>query len=205
MRPVTAATAVTEANPTRERDVDTDQKDSKDKDGQDQQGSSAPPDTGAGSSPSGDVDEVAKWKAMSRKHEAQAKANADAARRLQELEDASKSEGQKLTERTTAAEKAAAAAQGELLRLRVAMRKGLTEAQAKRLVGATEEELEADADELLTSFGQKNSGGDDGAAAGKPTRPKERLRSGASAGGESSDGNQAINQSIRQAIVGKHM
>ena len=40
-----------------------------------------------------------------------------------------------------------------LLRLEVAMDKGLTAAQAKRLVGNTKEELETDADELIQSFG----------------------------------------------------
>jgi hypothetical protein len=41
----------------------------------------------------------------------------------------------------------------ELLRLRVALKKGLNDSQAKRLIGTTEEELLADADELLKSFG----------------------------------------------------
>lgn len=41
----------------------------------------------------------------------------------------------------------------EVLKLRVALDKGLTLVQAKRLVGETEEELMADADELLASFG----------------------------------------------------
>jgi uncharacterized membrane protein YqiK len=121
--------------------------------------------------------EVAKWKALSRKHEAQAKANAEAARRLKELEDADKSEVTKLNERTVAAEKLAAEAQRELLRLRVASRKGLTEAQAKRLVGETEEELEADAEELLESFGAPKKSATDNSR--EPTRPKERLRPGA--------------------------
>jgi hypothetical protein len=50
------------------------------------------------------ADEVAKWKAMARKHEADAKANAAAAKRLQELDDANKSEVQKATDRAAAAE-----------------------------------------------------------------------------------------------------
>jgi|SRR6478609_5423104 len=41
----------------------------------------------------------------------------------------------------------------ETLKLRVAIKKGLNEAQTKRLVGTTQEELEADADELLESWG----------------------------------------------------
>jgi hypothetical protein len=120
--------------------------------------------------------EAAKWKALSRKHEGQAKANADAAKKLADMEDADKSEVQKLTDKATESDKAAAAAQQELARLRVAMRKGLTEAQAKRLIGATEEELEADADELLASFPK---GADDKDTAAGPTRPKEKLKSGA--------------------------
>jgi len=122
--------------------------------------------------------EALKWKAQSRKHEGRSKENADAAKRLKELEDANKSETQKLADDKAASDKVAASAQGELLRLRVAMRKGLTEVQAKRLVGDTEEELEADAEELLASFKPADSDTDDGPKT-KPTRPKERLRSGA--------------------------
>lgn len=122
--------------------------------------------------------EIAKWKSLSRKHEGQAKANAQAAAKLKELEDASKSESQKLAEEKAAAESVAKSASGELMRLRVAMRKGLTEVQAKRLVGDTEDELEADADELLESFGGKKDAGSD-TDNGRPTRPKERLRPGA--------------------------
>lgn len=44
------------------------------------------------------------WKAKAREQEKRAKANADAAKRLQEIEDASKSETDKLTERATQAE-----------------------------------------------------------------------------------------------------
>lgn len=49
----------------------------------------------------------------------------------------------------------------EVLKLRVALKKGLTETQAKRLVGTTEEELEKDADELVESFGGQGAGADD--------------------------------------------
>ena len=104
------------------------------------------------------------------------KAGEEAAKRLKELEDKDKTEIQKLAEEKAAAESAAKSSTGELMRLRVAMRKGLTEAQAKRLVGATEEEMEADADDLLVSFGGDKKQAD---TDGKPTRPKERLRSGA--------------------------
>jgi hypothetical protein len=47
----------------------------------------------------------------------------------------------------------------EQLRSSVASSKGLTAAQAKRLAGSTKEELEADADDLLTAFKPAPSGG----------------------------------------------
>ncbi len=126
--------------------------------------------------------EAEKWKAFSRKHEGQAKANADAAKRLAEIEEASKSEAEKITERAATAEKAAAERAAELARLRVAMRKGLTETQAKRLIGDTEEALEADADELLASFQREEAEESKG---GTPrSRPKEKLKSGNTGGGD---------------------
>lgn len=55
-------------------------------------------------------------------------------------------------EKRAAAEQRAADAEMRATRLEVAHAKGLTPAQAKRLVGATKEELEADADEILRDF-----------------------------------------------------
>ncbi len=72
--------------------------------------------------------------------------------RLKEFEDRDKTESTRAIERAEAAEKAAAAAESRALRLEVASEKGLTPAQAKRLVGETREELEADATELLETF-----------------------------------------------------
>jgi len=74
------------------------------------------------------------------------------AARLKEFEDRDKTETQKLAERAEAAERRAVELETRSLRLEVATEKGLTAAQAKRLVGATREELEADADELLETF-----------------------------------------------------
>lgn len=73
----------------------------------------------------------------------------------QERADADKTEAQKLADRATAAEKAAADAEARALRLEVAQAKGLTAGQAKRLQGSSREELEADADELLEAFPAK--------------------------------------------------
>lgn len=88
----------------------------------------------------------------SRTWEKRAKENAEAAEKLAAIEEASKSELEKLTERAAAAE--ARAAQIELANIRneIALEKGLTPSQAKRLVGGTREELASDADELLADL-----------------------------------------------------
>lgn len=100
------------------------------------------------------------------------------AHKAKELEDSTKSETQRLSEERDAHRSRAERAEQDLLRLRVALRKGLTETQAKRLVGASEEDLEADADELLASF--RPASGDEPPAVEKPAgRPKEKLRPGA--------------------------
>jgi hypothetical protein len=106
------------------------------------------------------------------------------AKKAKELEEASKSAEEKLEERATGAEGRASKAEQEVARLRIALRKGLTETQAKRLIGENEEELEKDADELLESF---RSDGDEGPEPRR--RPQERLRPGAapSADAEPSD------------------
>ncbi|MGW1059345.1 hypothetical protein [Micromonospora rubida] len=62
--------------------------------------------------------------------------------------DADKTEAEK----RQAAEQRAEQAELRALRLEVAAEKGLTPTQAKRLVGATREELEADADEIREAF-----------------------------------------------------
>jgi hypothetical protein len=87
-----------------------------------------------------------------------------------------------LEERATNAERTAQSAQREAARLRVALKKNLTETQARRLVGDTEEELEADADELLASF--KN---DDDGDREPLRRPRERLRPGSRTSSDSDD------------------
>lgn len=103
--------------------------------------------------------EAEKWKGLARKHEGNAKTNAGAAQRLRELEDADKSELQKAQDATASEKRRADEAEGKLIRLEIAAEKGLSPAQAKRLVGSTREELEADADELLEAFGGKNGDG----------------------------------------------
>lgn len=94
------------------------------------------------------------------------------AAKARQLEEAQKSEQEKLQERLTSLEQQHQQATVEAARLKVALSKGLTEVQARRLVGATLEELEADADDLLASFKQDDP---------PPNRrPQEKLRPGAS-------------------------
>lgn len=73
------------------------------------------PDTGA--APKDWQAEAAKWKNLARKHESTAKTNADAAKRLSEIEDAQKSEQQRFQDRATAAEQRALQLQSANARL----------------------------------------------------------------------------------------
>lgn len=95
--------------------------------------------------------EVEKWKALARKHEARAKDNSTAAQRLAEIEEAQKSEAQKLADRLAAAEAKAQAAELKALRADVAAAKGVP---AGLLTGTTQEELEAAADALIAFRGE---------------------------------------------------
>lgn len=105
----------------------------------------------------------------------------------QERAEADKTEAEK----RAAAEQRAADAELRALRLEVAAAKGLTPAQAKRLVGASREELEADADEIREAFpttparpeprtprpdpSQGNRGGAKPTSADRATKRLERL------------------------------
>ena len=96
------------------------------------------------------------------------------AAKYDEYESSQKTELQRAIERAEAAEKSATEFKQSKLRMDVALAKGLDAAQAKRLVGETQEDLEADADELLTAFGKSDSS-DDGA---RRRRPASELRGG---------------------------
>lgn len=87
--------------------------------------------------------------------------------------DKGKSEVEQLTERLAAQEKAIADERVARWRAEVQADKGLTAAQAARLIGATREELAADADALLAAFG--GTGGDrEGGDQGGRRRPGMR-------------------------------
>lgn len=132
-------------------------------------------------------DEAEKWKALARKHERTAADLRPLADKAKELEDASKSDIERAAAEAQQHLVRADKAEQELLRLRVALRKGLTETQAKRLVGTSEDELEADADDLMASFSPKKADPepepepepDEVPAREQRRRPQERLRPGA--------------------------
>jgi len=92
---------------------------------------------------------------------------------LTELQDRDKSEVDKLREQVDAMSKDREAAVQRAMRLEVATAKGLTPAQAKRLVGSTVEELEADAAEIIEAFQGKGS-----PTPPPPTKPTPDLRGG---------------------------
>jgi len=72
--------------------------------------------------------------------------------KLKEFEDRDKTDAQKLQEERDALKAERDNLQMAQLRREVADEKGLTPAQAKRLVGTTRDELESDADDIITTF-----------------------------------------------------
>jgi len=86
------------------------------------------------------TDESNDWKARAREWEKRAKANADAASRLAELEESQKSEAQKLADAKTAAEKEASDARAEAMRWRVAAKHGVSDEDAELFLTGTDEE-----------------------------------------------------------------
>lgn len=136
--------------------------------------------------------EASKWRELARKHEAENKRLRPLADKAKDLEDAGRSDFERASADAQSAMARATKAEQDSMRLRVALRKGLSEVQAKRLVGDTEEDLETDADELLTSFRPKEEPKDEKKPEDESNsrdtqerdpnvrrRPQERLRSGA--------------------------
>lgn len=100
------------------------------------------------------------------------------AAKAKELEDEKKSDVDRANEKVAAAEKRAADAELAAARLEVATEKGLTPAQAKRLVGTTKEELAEDADSSIEDGTFTVSTG--GATPPPSRRPKNDLKPGTS-------------------------
>lgn len=148
--------------------------------------------------PPSDEEEFDKARAMDtirkqRESEAAAKKRAaELEAKVREYEDRDKTETERLAERAKGAESSLAEAQQEVMRLRVALRRGLTETQAKRLVGDSEEDLEKDADELLASFRAEEE-----PAAEPRRRPREDLRPGAVPNAEPDDAEPGLGRLMR--------
>lgn len=97
-------------------------------------------------------DDLAKWKAASRKTEADAKKNA---LRLAEFEDAQKTEAQRLADRASAAEQRAAEAEGRYHRTLAAATYGLSPSLIDMLGGSTEDEINASAESLAAEINSR--------------------------------------------------
>jgi hypothetical protein len=69
--------------------------------------------------------ELERWKRQARENETRAKANADAARKLAEIEDSTKSDTERLTAKSAKLEADLGSAQGEVARLTAAIKHGL--------------------------------------------------------------------------------
>ena len=100
--------------------------------------------------PSASTESLEEWKRNARKWEKLAKADAEAAAAWREYEAAQKPVQERLAEELAATKAEAAKAQQELLRLQIASQKGITGDAARLLKGATQEELEAEADIILS-------------------------------------------------------
>lgn len=100
------------------------------------------------------------WKAKARENEKRAKANADAAKRLAEIEDANKSEAEKAAERIRELEAEAEAARREALRFKVASKYGIGDEDADLfLTGSDEETLAKQAERLAARAADQKKGG----------------------------------------------
>lgn len=103
--------------------------------------------------PQGSTPAEIDWKAEARKWESRAKAakpDQEAAAKWREYEQSQKSEHEKLAETLAAAQAEAASAKAELTRLKIAAEKGIPAEALQLLKGSSEEELQAEADLLLS-------------------------------------------------------
>lgn len=93
------------------------------------------------------------WKAESRKWEARSKENSAAAQRVAEIDEASKTEAQKLEARATKAESERDTDRSELAKYRVATKHGISEKELALLTGKNEADLEVQAAAILSIRG----------------------------------------------------
>lgn len=98
------------------------------------------------------VKTLAAQKEQIRQIKEQARLDAEKAQKFDQIQEENKTETEKALARAEAAEKELTTSRLDAARASIALEKKLTPSQAKRLVGTTREELEADADELLADL-----------------------------------------------------
>ena len=114
------------------------------------------------------------WKQKAREQEKRAKENADAAKRLQEIEDANKSEAQKAAERIQQLEAEIAGAQRDALRFKVASKYGIGDEDVDLFLTASDEEtLTKQAERLAGRSDQQKKRGNYVPSEGKTPTAKE--------------------------------
>lgn len=109
------------------------------------------------------------WKSKAREWEKRAKANADAAKRLQQIEDANKTEAQRAADELARLRADADDARSQLLRHEVAADLGVPPKLVRFLTGTAREDVEASARDLLEAIRVEP-------AAAPPARPTESVR-----------------------------
>lgn len=120
-----------------------------------------------------DADYVKKLRDEAAKHRKEAKANADAAKRLAELEDAQKSEAEKAADRMRQLEAEVAEARRESLRFRVASEFGIPGDKAELLLtGSDEETMRRQAEALRSDTDERKKTGNVVPNEGKTSQPK---------------------------------
>lgn len=122
------------------------------------------------------------WKAKAREQEKRAKENAEAAKRLSEIEEANKSEAQKAADRIAALEQEATAAKASALRFKIAAKFQVSDEDADLFLTGTDEDTLTKQAERLAQRTEE---------AGKPRTPKpnpdQGKKPGASAGQTNAD------------------
>lgn len=139
--------------------------------------------TPGGGKDSGAAETVAYWKAMSRKNEDRAKANAEAARRLKEIEDAAKTDAQRAADALAEARREAEQARADADRYKAAAMHGITGDDIDLLGSGPAEEIESRAvriGQLLKA--ERDLAAQQNSPAAR-RRPAAALRSGAAAAG----------------------
>jgi hypothetical protein len=110
------------------------------------------------------------WKQKAREQEKRAKENASAAQRLAEIEEANKTEAQKVTDRLAQAEERAAAAERRAVRFEIAAEFSLTPDDAKALEHvASEDGMREVARLLAAKADQRKKNGNHVPREGSPT------------------------------------